>query len=152
MDDFGSTDPRKMPDHFFHESLEKDFSSAKRADTSLQNYTVCPRHGYLDVTFVCEDCQSNFTWTAQEQKFWFENLGHLVDSQETCCRRCNDRHRRIKQLRREYDKIITEARLWDFSKPKARAIEIVDALKRLGFQITGDMRWSRDEFRRSLYK
>ena len=152
MEDFGITDPRKMPEHFFHESVDRDYSSATRADISKQHYTVCPRHWYFDVTLVCEDCRENFIWSVQDQRCWFETLGHCVESQAGCCRSCSDRRQRIKQLCREYERIATQARVWGRANLMVRVIEIVDALAELGFQISPKMAQDRFLFERSVYK
>ncbi len=152
MDTFGNTDPRKMPGHLFHGSIGKDYSSAERADTSKQNYTVCPRYWYIDVSFECQDCKKSFVWLAKEQKLWFEEYGHYVDSQANACRNCRHLRRRRKNLRKEYDQIVGAARDENSQEAKIRVISIVDTLECLGMAVAESMRDSRDLFRKQIYK
>ena len=151
MDIFGNTDPRKMPGHFFSGSIDKDYSTAVRANISKQNYTVCPRHWYFNVSFVCEDCKRDFVWSAQEQKLWFEEYGHFVDAQATRCKNCRFRRRRVKKLKNEYDQIIGDARQSGSSETKKQVIGIVNTIESLGFHIPDRMRESRDLFHKQLF-
>ena len=93
MDVFGNTHPAKMPVHFFYGALKLDYGSAVRADISKQNYTVCPRHWYVDATFKCVECGSEFVFTSEEQRFWFEDLKFFVDSQAKRCPACRKKGR-----------------------------------------------------------
>ena len=70
---FGENNPKRMPSHLFFGSRRMDYSTAQRADISKQNYTVCPRHWYVDATFRCRDCRNEFVFTAAEQRFWYED-------------------------------------------------------------------------------
>lgn len=151
MDYFGSTDPREMPGHFFSGSIHKDYSRARRADVSKQNFSVCPRHWYFDVTFVCEDCEQNFVWLAEEQKLWFEDYGHYVDAQATRCKPCRFLLRRIKELRKEYDQVVVTARSGNAQEDKIKIIGIVDTLESLGFALPPRMSETAELFRRQVY-
>ena len=69
---------------------------AIRADAWGQNAgDGGPRQAYFDVTLKCEDCQSDFTFTASEQQFWYEGLKFFEESRPKQCRRC----RRIRRQR-----------------------------------------------------
>jgi hypothetical protein len=95
-----------MPRHFFWECLHLDHESAVRADVSRQNFSVCPRHWYIDATFKCSRCAETFQFTAAEQKRWYEELGFYVDSYAKNCPACRYDERKRKTLRQEYDRDI----------------------------------------------
>ena len=80
MDTFGSTDPKQMPTHFFFGASAVHHHTAIRANIEKQNYSVCPRHWYIDADFKCERCGREFTWSVGEQKVWFEDYFSWVDS------------------------------------------------------------------------
>jgi hypothetical protein len=94
-----SQEPRPVDMHvrYFYKALSVDYSSAVRADTTKQNFKVCPRHWYVDATFACSDCGREFGFSAEEQRYWFEELRFYVDSQATRCPACR------KQRRAKYD-------------------------------------------------
>ncbi len=92
-DQFGKSNPRKMPAHLFHDALKLNYDSAQRADTSKQAFTVCPRHWYIDATFRCVDCGCEFVFSREEQKFWYEERKFYVDSQPNRCAACRKKGR-----------------------------------------------------------
>jgi hypothetical protein len=69
---FGESDPHGMPPHFFWGHLRLNYASAIRADTSRQDFTVAPRHWYIDAIFRCVRCDGEFDFTAVEQRSWYE--------------------------------------------------------------------------------
>ena len=93
MDVFGDTDPRKMPLHLFHGAVSLDYGTAMRAEVTKQDYTVCPRHWYIDATFKCIDCGKHFLFSADEQRFWYEQRRFFVDSIPTRCPACRKKER-----------------------------------------------------------
>ena len=131
MDDlFGSTDPSKMPPHFFFGALHIDYSSAVRADVAVQDYSVAPRHWYIDARFRCRECGAEFVWSAAEQKNWFEVYRFYVDSEPTRCRECRAKRRDAVGLRQEYDELVSVARLSSCSpEEKKRVVAIIDELE-----------------------
>lgn len=106
---FGESNPRLMPRHFFWEVRSMNYKTAQKADISKQNYTVCPRHWYVDATFVCRDCGQEFVFTASEQRFWYEEKQFYVDSCPKSCVACRQAERTRVELRRRYDATIAEA-------------------------------------------
>lgn len=128
MDYFGNTNSKNMPRHLFWECLYLDHDSALRADISLQNFTVCPRHWYVDATFRCSQCKSNFCFSAAEQKLWYEELGFYVDSYAKDCVDCRKNSRRKKALRNEYDRDIKTARETSNIVLKKRLSTVIDDL------------------------
>jgi len=152
MDSFGSTDPKKMPPHLFAGAHDLDYSSAIRANTSVQDCSVCPRHWYIDARFRCADCGCDFLWPAAEQRIWFEIYRFWVDSQPRRCCDCRAKHRDAVLLRQEYDALVSAAYRADASDQKRRIIEIVDALESYLGRVPGKLSQSRDLFRRQIAK
>jgi hypothetical protein len=46
------------------------------------------RGAYEDVDLVCADCGYAFVWTADDQKFWFEEMKSPIHKALTRCTRC----------------------------------------------------------------
>ena len=128
MDTFGDTDPQLMPSHLFWNCIYLDYSTAIRADISKQNYSVCPRHWYIDATFYCTHCKKNFCFTITEQKQWYENQKFWIDSIPKQCKDCRRQIRRKKSLQREYDRNVLHALKSDDMTQKQRLIDIIDEL------------------------
>jgi len=152
MDVFGSTDPKEMPPHFFWSALDIDYGTAIRANIDAQDYTVCPRHWYVDARFRCRDCQAAFVWSAEEQKAWFETYRFYVDSRPTLCRDCRAKRRDAVQLRKDYDALVSEARSGGTTEQKQRVVQIVDELEGCWSCVPDKMRETRDIFRMQLSK
>ena len=130
MDIFGNTDPKLMPTHFFFGAISIDYSTAVKAKTSKQNYSVCPRQWYIDANFKCKGCDTNFLWSASEQKAWFEDYQFWVDSYPTLCPKCRKEKRELKNLRQEYDKLVAEAKSSKRIEIKKRVVELIYALEK----------------------
>ena len=126
---FGEKDPRGMPSHLFWTVSTLDYSTAQRADISKQNYTVCPRHWYVDAIFVCHDCRSEFVFSASEQKFWYEDKQFYVDSLPKRCATCRKAERSRLDLRKRYDALITTALGKSSPATKKEAVEIINELE-----------------------
>ena len=152
MDIFGDTDPKLMPRHFFGGALDIDYSTAVRADISAQDFTVAPRHWYVDAWFRCADCGSEFIWSANEQRTWFETYRFYVDSQATRCRDCRTKRRDAVQLRQEYDALVSEARSHGTVEQKERVVQFLDDLEDYWRVLPERMRETRDTFRKQLGK
>lgn len=89
----GDTDPKKMPAHFWVGLRSMNYGTAVRAEVKKQNYTVCPRHWYIDATFRCVDCKQDFVFSASEQKCWYEQRRFYVDSKPIRCVACRKEER-----------------------------------------------------------
>jgi hypothetical protein len=98
---FGNTDPKKMPLHLFHGVVSIDYGTAVRAQVAKQDYTVCPRHWYIDATFKCIDCGNDFLFSTDEQRFWYEQRRFFVDSIPTRCPACRKKERARKLAARK---------------------------------------------------
>ena len=135
-DNFGEWDPKKMPMHLFFGASHLDYTSAVRADISKQDYSVCPRHWYLDATFRCPQCRNCFEFSVDEQRFWYEELGFWIDSTAKHCRQCRRDLRHLKALRQEYDRDIKQALLSDTDLDrKRRMLELIGELAEGGMQL-----------------
>ena len=128
MDYFGETSSVNMPRHFFWECLHLDHDSAVRADVSRQNFSVCPRHWYVDATFKCSRCAETFCFTADLQKRWYEELGFYVDSYARNCASCRRDKRIRKHLRQKYDRDIESTLQSMDINAKNRMANIIDEL------------------------
>lgn len=130
---FGLNDPRCMPAHFFWDSSHIDYATAVRADISQQDFTVAPRLWYVDATFCCARCAKSFVFSAQEQKFWYEELKFFVDSLPKHCSSCRRELRELKNLRQDYDRDVAIAMAGDARvELKLRMVAAVNALDQLG--------------------
>lgn len=129
MDYFGSTDPRLMPRHLFWGAVHIDYESAVRGNPERQNYSVCPRYWFMDADFVCKGCGKNFTWTAGEQKAWFEDYYFWIDSSPRQCEACRADRRHLAALRAEYDSMVAAARPKEAIAEKRRVMEVICELE-----------------------
>ena len=152
MDIFGDTNPEKMPLHFFHDAYEVDYATATRANISAQDYSVCPRHWYIDARFRCAACSADFLWSAREQQMWFETYRFWVDSHPRLCRDCYAKRRNATELRQEYDALIGDARSGGTPEQKRRVIEIVDALESYFSRVPDKLSQTRELFQSQLAK
>ncbi|MDR0870175.1 MAG: zinc-ribbon domain containing protein [Planctomycetaceae bacterium] len=105
----GDIDVKQYPEHFFYGAIRLDLSSAKKANISRQNFTVVPRHWYIDAWFICKECNEEFCWSKEVQRFWFEEAGTYVWAHPSLCRDCWLKHQERKQLRKQYDSLIGKA-------------------------------------------
>src|SRR3974377_2478279 len=106
---FGSTNPREMPPHFFFRATSLAYETAVRADVDKQNYSVAPRHWYIDAEIVCDMCGEVFVFSAAEQRAWYETYRFYVDSFPRKCVRCRKTARHLKELRQQYEAQIAQA-------------------------------------------
>jgi hypothetical protein len=136
VDMYDRNNPLKMPPHFFYGALHVDYTTAIRADISKQDYSICPRFWYIDAAFACGRCGKNFVFSADEQRFWYEEAGFYVDSFPRQCRECRRELRELKSLRQEYNRDIAAALAGrsDLAK-KQRLIDVVRALENGGVQL-----------------
>gem|GEM_PF-1571782 len=55
-----------------------------------------PTYMYVDINYECRECKCSFTFSAAEQKHWYEDLGFLVDARPVNCLECRKKIRHIK--------------------------------------------------------
>lgn len=152
MDIFGRINPRNMPGHYFPGAIFKDYSTAIRGNPDKQNYTVCPRHWYFDADFKCERCGQDFTWTAQEQRRWFEDFRFWITVSPRHCSKCRAVLRRLESLQREYDSDVASARSHGNMIQKRRIVEIVNELEAEFGSIAEKTLKTRAEFQSQITK
>ena len=132
MTDFGRDNPRDMPLHHFWRAVRLDYDSAVRANPERQNCSICPRYWYVDAVFLCERCGNEFTFTADEQRVWYEEHQFWIDSLPRHCLACRRGLRALKTARREYDQSIEQALAADDLELKERIASVIDQLYELG--------------------
>lgn len=136
FDSFGDTDPRKMPRHLFWGTRHLDYSTAVRADIAQQNFSVCPRHWYIDAAFKCSRCGESFVFTSDEQKFWYEELKFWIDSLPRECAKCRKELRALKALQQEYDRDIASAMSKSTTvEQKERVVAVLEAIEGGGVKL-----------------
>ena len=114
---------------FFSGSINIDYSSAIKANISKQYYSVYPREWYVDATFICKDCNSEFDWSASEQKIWFEEYQFWIDSCPTHCVECRKEKRKLKMIRQEYNKLVAEAKSTNDIQLKKKVVDLIGILE-----------------------
>ncbi len=128
MGGFGDHNPREMPPHFFFGAKRLDFDNAIRADIAQQNYSVCPRHWYVDAHIPCEDCDDVFVFSKEEQRHWYETLKFWIDSFPDRCKSCQAAQ---KEMHQQLDYIRTH----HFDPQKTTKVEAMkdEVVARYGF-------------------
>ena len=129
-----------------------DHSNAVRANPEKQNYSVCPRHWYVNADFRCERCGHEFTWTAQEQRRWFEDFHFWIDPSPRHCNKCRAALRQLDSLRREYDADVDTARAHNTIESKKRIVAIVDELESALVLLPKKILDTRSEFQAQITK
>jgi hypothetical protein len=79
-------------------------NTAIAADTSRQIATVPVTH-YFDLERHCCDCQRLFIFFADEQKYWYEELGFTLNSSCVRCVECRKEQQRIARQRKRYESL-----------------------------------------------
>lgn len=143
FDFFGEKNPKRMPSHLFFGSQKINYSTAQHADISKQNYSVCPRHWYVDATFICRDCGKEFTFTAGEQHFWYEDMHFWIDSLPTRCIPCRKEQRAQLILRKRYDSLIATALGECPPETKKEVVAIINELEAAEHQLPEKMKQNR---------
>ncbi len=137
FDNFGKSDPHNIPGHLFSGVRHLDYSTAIRADISQQNFSVCPRHWYIDAAFCCSRCGQGFVFRADEQKFWYEALKFWIDSIPRQCAKCRNELRHLKALQREYNRELKFSMRKNATiDQKERLVKIIKAIETGGVMLT----------------
>ena len=61
---------------------------ALAANVNRQNATCIVKPFYRDIEFTCVDCGTREVWTAAQQKWWYEEVGGLIESKAVRCKPC----------------------------------------------------------------
>jgi hypothetical protein len=152
MSDFGRVDPRQMPVHLFYGSLRVDYGTAVKADVERQNCSICPRYWYIDAVFRCSRCDAEFTFSAAEQRVWYEDYGFWIDSLPTRCPDCRRALRELKAIRREYDHRVAEVLQSGTLEAKRHLASLIDQMYELGGELPPGINATRRRLANELSK
>jgi len=64
---------------------------------NMGNTYSSPPEYYYDKAFTCRDCDSQETWTAAQQKWWYEDAGGYFFATAIRCRPCREIERDRKE-------------------------------------------------------
>ncbi len=132
---FGSENPREMPAHLFYRSVRVNYEPAVRADPDKQNCSICPRYWYVDAIFRCERCGAEFSFSAAEQRAWYEDYGFWIDSLPRHCLACRRDLRSLKTVRQEYDQSVAHVLQQGDLESMKRLAGVIDQLYELGGEL-----------------
>ena len=147
-DSFGESDPRDMPRHLFPGVEALAYDTAVRANPERQNCSICPRYWYVDAVFRCARCRKAFTFTAAEQRVWYEEYGFWIDAVPKHCVECRKALRQLKTARQEYDATVASTLERGDLEMKRRLAALIDQLYELGGELPPQI----NENRRRLAK
>lgn len=149
-DYFGEHDSRRMPSYLFADGAHLAHDRAVRADIAKQNYSVCPRHWYVDATICCVGCGNDYVFTIDEQRFWYEELAFYVDSFPTRCNHCRRTDRQMRDLRNTYDRDIADALESRDSTAKRELVAVIDAMRDGGISLPRKIQEAREALSRQI--
>jgi hypothetical protein len=78
-------------------------NTAIPADLSRQTPATVPVTHYFDAKRQCHDCGRPFIFFAEEQKYWYEELGFGLDSDCVRCVPCRKKQQGIARSRERYE-------------------------------------------------
>lgn len=64
-------------------------------------YDVPPEY-YYDEEFTCRDCGTKEIWTAEQQKYWYEEAQKDINTRAVRCRKCRAHINAIKEDQRRH--------------------------------------------------
>ncbi|MFC1835514.1 zinc-ribbon domain containing protein [Thermodesulfobacteriota bacterium] len=80
-------------------------NTAIHADLSRQSPATVPVTHYFDAKRLCRDCGKPFIFFAEEQKYWYEELGFPLDSDCIRCVVCRKKLQGLKLKRERYEEL-----------------------------------------------
>lgn len=78
-------------------------NTAIPADLSRQSPATVPVSHYYDVKRQCRDCGRPFIFFAEEQKYWYEDLGFALEADCIRCVDCRKKQHGLEQRRERYE-------------------------------------------------
>jgi Probable zinc-ribbon domain len=111
-----------------------------------------PRYWYVDTIFPCGRCDSEFTFSAAEQRIWYEEHGFWIDSLPRHCLACRRELRELKTTRQEYDRSVEEALHSADPELKKNLTRVIDQLYELGGELPARINENRRRLARQLSK
>jgi hypothetical protein len=88
-----------------HLSSNKINGTAVEATHDRQSYSPVPVLYYFDLERTCVDCGRPFIFFAEEQKYWYEELGFSLDADCIRCIDCRKRQHGLEHDRRRYEEL-----------------------------------------------
>jgi hypothetical protein len=76
------------------------------ANTSRQRPATVPVTHYFDARRVCRKCGRAFLFFAEEQRFWYEELGFPLEADCVECVPCRKDERQVQVARRRYEALL----------------------------------------------
>jgi hypothetical protein len=83
-------------------------NTAVAANLSKQTPATFAVTHYYDVKRPCRDCGRYFIFFAEEQKYWYEELGFGLDSDCVRCVECRKRSQGVAHMRERYEELFGE--------------------------------------------
>ena len=80
-------------------------NTAISARLSRQAPATVPVTHYFDVKRKCRDCDKWFIFFAEEQQYWYEELGFALESDCVRCVPCRKRQQGVAQQRERYEEL-----------------------------------------------
>jgi hypothetical protein len=80
-------------------------NTAIAADLSRQMPATIPVTHYFDARRQCADCRKPFIFFAEEQKYWYEELGFPLESDCVRCVVCRKRQQGLELKRHRYEEL-----------------------------------------------
>lgn len=75
--------------------------NSKRWGVDENTYGTAPKY-YYDVVYLCLDCKNKVIWSAEEQKYWYEELGKNTNSKAVRCQICRCRIQAVKEEQKRH--------------------------------------------------
>ena len=79
--------------------------TAIEADLKRQAFSPVPVLYYFDLKRDCVECGRPFIFFAEEQKYWYETLGFVLDADCIRCIDCRNRQHGLEGQRRRYEEL-----------------------------------------------
>jgi hypothetical protein len=107
--------------------------TAITANLARQTAATVPVTHYFDLERKCQDCGTPFIFFAEEQKYWYEELGFGLDSDCVRCVVCRKQQQAITRLIKRYEELCHTA-----VRSNEENLEMADCLLSLieSFQFT----------------
>jgi hypothetical protein len=110
----------------YREDIKRIDNTGILADLSRQTpATVAVTH-YFDVDRSCVDCRRRFIFFAEEQKFWYEDLGFPLESDCVRCMDCRKQQQGIARTRQRYEELFHES-----DKTQEQTLEMAECCMQL---------------------
>jgi hypothetical protein len=88
---------------FFSILVSSDIpNTAIKADVDRQKFRSVPKAHYFDERRVCRDCRRKFIFFAEEQKYWYEEIGFPIEATAVRCVECRNIQQGIGRLASRY--------------------------------------------------